>query len=195
MRYCYSLLLVLSLSITVSAEAYRGFLLTKDDYHLTGYFNLIEYSPTGNYITFTNDFGDVYAISPQLVKGFGFSEGDQTVRFISRYHEGQWFFLREVVPGRVLSLFSMPNGNDRYVDDTMLRLFTNPPAPFWFEYGKGNLMPINRVGYKKTLRTFFTETNPGLAKRIGKKGYRYRDLHNIVAEYNVTTAGRKRRRL
>ena len=38
------------------------------------------------------------------------------------------------------------------------------------------------------------ERNPGLAKRIGKRGYRYRDLINIVAEYNVTS-GRKRRRL
>ena len=195
MRYLYSLLIVIAVSFTLSAEAYRGFLLTKDNYQLTGYFNLIEYSATGNFITFTNDFGDVYAISPQLVKGFGFNEDGSSVRFISRYHEGQWFFLREVEPGRALSLFSLPDGKDRYVDDTMLRLFVNPPAANWFEYGKGQMMPVHRVGYKKTLREFFSETNPSLARRIGKKGYRYKDLRNIVAEYNVTTVGRKRRRL
>ena len=93
MRHIYTFLLVVALSFSLSAEAYRGFLLTKDDYQLTGYFNLIEYSPTGNFITFTNDFGDVYAIHPMLVKGFGFNEGGESVRYISRFHEGQWFFL------------------------------------------------------------------------------------------------------
>ena len=104
MRHLYTFLLVVALSFSLSAEAYRGFLLTKDDYQLTGYFNLIEYSPTGNFITFTNDFGDVYAIHPMLVKGFGFNEDGESIRYISRYHEGQWFFLREVEAGRHLRL-------------------------------------------------------------------------------------------
>ena len=193
MRYCYSLFLLLALSFTLGAEAYRGFLLTKDNHQLTGYFNLIEYSPNGNYITFTNDFGDVYAIHPMLVKGFGFNEEGQSIRFISRFHEGQWFFLRQVSQGRHLSLYSLPDGKDRYVDDSMLRLFVNPPPQMWLAYGKGELIGVPRVGYKRFLREFMKETNPSLAKRIGKKGYRYRDLENIVAEYNVTS--RRRRRL
>ncbi|NJC26315.1 hypothetical protein [Neolewinella antarctica] len=194
MRYCYALLLVVAFTLTAAAESYRGFLLTKDNYQLTGYFNLIEYSPTGNYITFTNDFGDVYAIAPQLVKGFGFNQEGSSIRFISRYHEGQWFFLREVEPGRHLSLFALPDGKDQYVDDSMLRLFSTQPAAYWFEYGKNQLLPIPRVGYKRTIRNFMAESNPSLAGRIGKKGYRYRDMVNIVAEFNVT-GGRKRRRL
>lgn len=194
MRYFYTLLLSIVISLSLSAESYRGFLLTKDNYQLTGYFNLIEYSPTGNYITFTNDFGDVYAIHPMLVKGFGFNENGSSIRFISRYHEGQWFFLREVTPGRYLRLYSLPDGKDRYVDDSMLRLFSNPPPTYWLAYGKAEVLPIPRVGYRRVIREFMQESNPNLAARIGKKGYRYKNLELIVAEYNVTS-GRKRKRL
>ena len=79
------LLLSFILSVNLLADSYRGFLLTKDDYQLTGYFNGIEYSPYGNFMTFTNDFGDVYAIHPMLVKGFGFTEDGKSVRYVSRF--------------------------------------------------------------------------------------------------------------
>lgn len=194
MRFFYTFLLVVALSFTASAEAYRGFLLTKDNYQLTGYFNLIEYSPTGNYITFTNDFGDVYAIHPMLVKGFGFNQDGSSVRFASRYHEGQWFFLRQVEAGRYLNLYSLPDGKDNYVDDSMLQLFTVRPPNYWLEFGRAQMLPVPRLGYKKVLKDFMAETNPSLARRIGKRGYRYKDIENIVAEYNVTSS-RKRVRL
>ena len=194
MRYIFTLFLVAGYWLTAGAVELRGFLLTKDNYQLTGYFNLISYAPTGNLITFTNDFGDVYAIHPQLVKGFGFSLEGRNYRYISRFHEGQWFFLQLEQDGRALRLYSLPDGSDRWVDDTMLRLFTVPPPAYWFEYGKQQLLGVPRAGFKRTLREFFAETAPGLAARIGKKGYRYRDLREIVLEYNELR-GRKRRRL
>ncbi len=194
MRYFHTLLLVAFFSLSLCAEDYRGFLLTKDNHQLTGYFNLIEYSPTGNYITFTNDFGDVYSIHPMLVKGFGFNEDGQSIRFISRFFAGQWYFLRELASGRHISLYGLPDGSDRYVDDSMLRLFADPPPAYYLVNKRGEILPVPRVGYKKRLRQFMEQTNPELAKRVGKKGYRYKDMVNIVAEYNVTS-GRRRRRL
>lgn len=194
MRYIYILLLLIGSWSAVNATELRGFLITKDNYELTGYFNVIRYAPSGNLIEFTNDFGDVYSILPQLVKGFGFSIGPQNYRYISRYHEGQWFFLRLEQDGRALRLFSLPDGNDQWVDDRMLRLFANPPPNYWFEYGKQQLLGVPRVGFKRTLREFMRNDTPGLAEKIGKKGYRYRDIYEIVAEYN-DLRGRKRRRL
>lgn len=188
-------LLVISLLLTASLAAadLRGFLVTKDNYQLTGYFNLLEYSPTGNQIIFTNDFGDVYSIRPQLVKGFGFNRDGETVRFVSRFHEGQWFFLREEVTGRSLSLFRLPDGSESWVDDSMLRLFATPPPTYYLLYGsKQRILPVPRAGFKRTLREFFVERSPELSARIGKRGYRYKDLAKIVGEFN---ARRGRRRL
>ena len=58
MRHLLSLLIILGLSFSISAESLRGFLLTKDNYQLTGYFNVLSYSATGNLSTVTNDLGD-----------------------------------------------------------------------------------------------------------------------------------------
>lgn len=193
MRYAITLLFFFSLTLSLSAEALRGFLLTKDNYQLTGYFNLLSYSPTGNLITFTNDFGDIYSIHPMLVKGFGFSKDGDSFRFVSRYHEGQWFFLREEVAGRSLSLYRLPDGSDQYVDDSMLRLFSLPPATYYFLYGDRKILPIPRTGFRRTLRDFFENTAPQLSAVIGKRGYRYRDLVTIVTEYNEIRGSRRRR--
>jgi hypothetical protein len=194
MRGKFTFLLLIGLSFALGAESLRGFLLTKDNYQLTGYFNVLQYSPTGNLITFTNDFGDVYSIHPMLVKGFGFSKDGTSFRFISRFHEGQWFFLHEEVFGRALSLYRLPDGSNNWVDDSVLRLFQTPPATYYFLYGEGKLLAIPRVGYKRTLRDFFEKASPEMAGRIGKKGYRYRDLFDIVVQFNELK-GRSRRRL
>ena len=193
MRQFTILVFSLLLSATLSAESLRGFLLTKDNHQLTGYFNFLEYSPTGNYIVFTNDFGDVYNILPQFVKGFGFTEDGETFRFISRFNNGQWFFLHEDTPGRTLSLYRLPDGSQSWVDDRMLRLFTTPPPQYYFVFND-KIAPIPRAGFKRVLREFFAEASPGLAAKIGKRGYRYRNLREIVVEFNETR-GRQRRRL
>ncbi len=193
MRHTFTLLFIISLSCSLSAESLRGFLLTKDNYQLTGYFNLLEYSPTGNLITFTNDFGDIYSIHPMLVKGFGFSKDGTSFRFVSRFHEGQWFFLREEISGPALSLYRLPDGSDQYVDDRMLRLFAQQPATYYFLYGNRRILPIPRVGFRRALRDFFAESAPQLSAVVGKKGYRYKDLHTIVSEYNELKIRRRRR--
>ena len=193
MRQLY-LLTVFLLSLSLSAESYRGFLLTKDGYQLTGYLNVLQYTPGGNLITFTNDFGDEYHIHPFLVSGFGFNYNGEPMRFVSRQHEGMWYFLQEEVRGRTISLFRLPKGGGRWVDDSMLRFFSTPPAEYYLEYGQRQFLAVPRVGYKRNLREFFAEASPALAGKIGSRGYRYKDIHAIVREFNERT-GRKRRRL
>jgi hypothetical protein len=175
-------------------NAYRGFLVTKDGHQLTGYLNVLQYAPGGNIITFTNDFGDEYIIHPFLVSGFGFNYDGETMRFVSRRHEGMWFFLQEEIRGRSISLFRLPRGGGHWVDDSMLRLFSSPPPEYYLEYGQGQFLGVPRMGYKRTLRQFFAETNPALADKIGSRGYRYRNLDTIVRECNELRS-RKRRRL
>jgi hypothetical protein len=193
MRQLY-LLLFLCWSAVAFGDSYRGFLLTKDGYQLTGYLNVLQYTAGGNLITFTNDFGDEYVIHPFLVSGFGFTYDGETMRFVSRRHEGMWFFLQEEVRGRSVSLFRLPRGSGRWVDDTMLRFLASPPPEYYLEYARGQFLGVPRLGYKRTLREFFAASNPRLSAKIGKRGYRYRDLDAIVRECNELRS-RKRRRL
>lgn len=193
MRQLYILLLV-SVSFAASAASFRGFLLTKDGYQLTGYLNVLHYSAGGNVITFTNDFGDEYQIHPFLVSGFGFTYDGESLRFVSRRHEGMWYFLQQEVAGRAISLFRLPQGGGKWVDDSMLRLFSEPPPEYYFEYGEGQFLAVPRSGYKRNLRNFFAAASPEMAGKIGSRGYRYRDMHDIVVEFNERS-NRKRRRL
>jgi hypothetical protein len=193
MRQLYLLLFLLTATY-LSAESFRGFLLTKDGYQLTGYLNILQYSPGGNIINFTNDFGDVYTIHPFLVQGFGFNYRGEPMRFVSRRHEGLWYFLQEEVRGKQVSLFRLPRGGSRWVDDSMLSLFTQQPPEYYFEHGRGQFLAVPRGGYKRNLREFFRESHPQLSKKIGKKGYRYRDMAAIVKECNERSK-RKRRRM
>lgn len=194
MRHFLSLFFVFSLALSLQAESLRGFLLTKDNYQLTGYFNVLSYSPTGNLITFTNDFGDVYSIHPRLVKGFGFSKDGTSFRFVSRFHEGQWFFLHEEIAGKSLSLYRLPDNSNNWVDDSMLQLFTIPPPTYYLLYGDRKILPVPRSGFKRTMRDFLETRSPALASKIGKKGFRYRNLSEIVVQFNELR-GRARRRL
>ncbi|NJB87716.1 hypothetical protein GGR26_003500 [Lewinella marina] len=193
MRQLYLLLFFL-LTTTAFADSFRGFLLTKDGYQLTGYLNILQYSPGGNIITFTNDFGDEYTIHPFLVSGFGFNYQGEPLRFVSRRHEGMWYFLQEEVRGRAVSLFRLPRGGGPWLDDRMLRVFSTPPPEYYFEYGQGKFLAVPRNGYKRNLRRFFQEASPELAAKIGSRGYRYRDMADIVVEFNARN-NRKRRRL
>lgn len=193
MRQLY-LLFFLLLTTLASAESFRGFLLTKDGYQLTGYLNVLQYSPGGNLITFTNDFGDEYMIHPFLVQGFGFNYKGEPMRFVSRRHEGMWYFLQEEVRGKTVSLFRLPTGSNRWVDDSMLRLFSEQPPEYYLEYGQGKFLAVPRGGYKRNLREFFREASPALSGKIGSRGYRYKDMHAIVREFNERS-NRKRRRL
>ncbi|THH40329.1 hypothetical protein [Neolewinella litorea] len=193
MRQLY-LLVFLLLTATVSADSFRGFLLTKDGYQLTGYLNILQYAPGGSLITFTNDFGDEYTIHPFLVSGFGFNYRGKPLRFVSRRHEGLWYFLQEEVRGRAVSLFRLPRGSGPWLDDRMLRVFSSPPPEYYFEYGQGKFLPIPRSGYKRNLRQFFRQASPQLADKIGSRGYRYRNMAEIVTEFNAQS-NRKRRRL
>ena len=192
MRHLYLLFLLL-FGLSVSAASFRGFLLTKDGYQLTGYLNVLQYAPGGNIITFTNDFGDEYQIHPFLVSGFGFNYNGEAMRFVSRRHEGMWYFLQQEVEGRGINLFRLPRGGGRWVDDSMLRLFSEQPPEYYFEFGEGQFLPVARSGYKRTLRSFFAEASPELADKIGSRGYRYKDMHAIVGEFNERSMRRRRR--
>ena len=182
MRWIFTLFISITVLSYVDAEAYRGFLHTKDDIHLTGYINFIQYRSNGLVIQFTNDFGDEYIIEPNRVAGFGFSaDGDEVLRYVSRYHRGQWLFLRVVERGRKLDLYRVPDNNRRWVDGATYRYLGDPLPMFWVE-GRGRLMaPVYRGGFRRFMREMLADA-PTVAEKIGSRGYRYRNLPEIKSK-------------
>lgn len=175
------------------AEEFRGFLLTKDNYHLTGYVNQINYVFTGLEIEFTNDFGDRYHISPRLVKGFGFTHDGETYRYVSRYSEGRWYFLRILRSDRKMLFFSTPDGREGYVDDSLLSVMAASYPQYWLEIPGQPLLGVPRMGFRRKMREYLTPTAPDLARLMGKKGYRYRNLTEIVDLYCSAKKRRSKR--
>ncbi|PHI21680.1 hypothetical protein CEQ90_02395 [Lewinellaceae bacterium SD302] len=178
---------------TLSAESLRGFLVTKDDLRLTGYVNQINYVVTGLEIEFTNDFGDRYYIYPNLVKGFGFTKDGQTFRYVSRYYDGRWYFLEILQRDKRMEFFQIPDGDDNWVNDRLLSLITEPISRYWLAIRGQALFPVHRVGFKRKLREYLQPTAPELAQKIGSKGYRYKNIHEIVAAYEESFKRSKRR--
>jgi len=47
-----------------------------------------------------------------------------------------------------------------------------------------NIQELNNSNYKKILKSIMAD-KPDLAKEIGKKGYRYKDIESMVQAYNT----------
>lgn len=192
MRSYFTCFLLLSVLGSVYADAYRGFLHTKDDLHLTGYINFIQYRTNGLVIQFTNDFGDQYIIEPNRVAGFGFETDDRVMRYVSFFNEGRWLFLRVVERGRKLSLYRVPDDNSSWVDASTYQYLGSSLPDYWIRARNGDMIPIFRGGFKRTMRSLVADL-PQLAGKIGSRGYRYRNLEAIISEYNRSSRRANRR--
>ncbi|MEM8584324.1 MAG: hypothetical protein AAGF87_08650 [Bacteroidota bacterium] len=165
---------------------------TKDDLHLTGYINFIQYRTNGLVIQFTNDFGDEYIIEPNRVAGFGFETDDRVMRYVSFFNEGRWLFLRVVERGRKLSLYRVPDDNSSWVDASTYQYLGSSLPDYWIRARNGDMIPIFRGGFKRTMRSLVADL-PQLAGKIGSRGYRYRNLEAIISEYNRSSRRANRR--
>jgi hypothetical protein len=195
MRRLYlSALFALCLFGGLSAAAYKGYLVTKNNFHLTGFVQEVTYTPATITVTFANDFGNVYQIHPALVKGFAFVKDNQLFSYVSRYYRGQWYFLEVITDGELLSLYEIPPTSASWVDGSFQALSLLDLDRFWVQLRRQAIQPVKRWGFRKQMRRLLTLRQPELSRKIGSSGYRYRNLPEIVAECNERFR-RKRRRL
>lgn len=196
MRYIYSIIFLFSISFVTVAqnEDYpKGYIQTKNNYHLTGSIGQVDHSGTGSMVLFVNDFGTPYQIHPALIKGFVFYEGPGLQAYESKLWKGKWMFLSVQYVGKNIKLLQTPK---------KLTEFT--PAPneqthdqkrlneYWLELPNQDILPIKRWGFRWKMKNLIKEVSPSLASKIGKKGYRFKNLYSILDEYDKKWAKGKR---
>lgn len=197
MRYIYTtciLLLSLSLSWAQSPDALTGYIVTKNNYHLTGSIGIIEHSHVGSMVEFINDFGTPYYLHPALIRGFVFYEGPAIHAYESKYYRNHWMYLRVQYAGDNISLLQTPETLVKYayVDGKVVSR-TRKIVQYWVELADQRIVPLNRFGFRWQMRRLMEENAPRLARKIGKKGYRFKDLYTILEEYDRECAKGKRR--
>ncbi|MEL7121685.1 MAG: hypothetical protein AAFO07_19710 [Bacteroidota bacterium] len=163
----------------------KGYLVTLNGQKLTGSVSAIV---DENQIIFINDFGTIYTIHAALVYGFVIQDDERKVVFQSKYHskEKLWRFLKVIYKSNEISLFEAPEYFQPLfgITNTPVDQNINRRRNFYIEM-KGRAPALIKSGnFKKVMREIIGKRAPRLAAKIGKKGYRFQDLPNILEEYN-----------
>ena len=163
------------------AEDFKGYIITHSGIRLTGKISTIFHSDFGSELTFINDFGTSYQLHPALIRGFAFKkEEDKNILFESRYTKGKWVFLEVIYRGEDMSLYKAPEEKVSVAHGlTTIRL-----EEYWVDVPGGNMTPLTRFRYKRRFRRLVKKTEPALAKKIGKAGYKFNNLVRIIEEFN-----------
>lgn len=166
---------------SLSAEEYKGYIITHSGIRLTGMIGTIFHSDFGSELTFINDFGTSYQIHPALIRGFAFrNEENLNILYESRYTKGSWIFLEVIYRGRDMSLYKAPEERVSIAHN----FNTIQLEEYWVDVPGGNMVPLTRYRYKRRFRRLVKKSEPELAKKIGKPGYKFQDLVKIIEEFN-----------
>ena len=176
-------LLFISNSLT-AGDPGKDYIITLNGIKLTGDVKDIFFSNIQSRLSFENDFGNLYSVHPACIHGFAFREGEKTIYYESKYLGGRWDFLKVEKRGSALSLY---RSSERKIEFTQLHgepiIETKKVTEIWLQFQGQKPFRVFPLGYKKLLKQKFAHY-PELANRIGKKGYKFRDLPKIVELYN-----------
>lgn len=176
------------------SEALTGYIVTKNNHHLTGAIGLIEHTEYGSMVEFINDFGTPYFLHPALIRGFVFYEGPAVNAYESKYYRNRWMFLRLQFSGDNISLLQTPEKMVKYEwYNGQLISRSKRVVQYWLELPGNRIVPLKRLGFRPQMRRLLSDIAPKLARKIGKRGYRFKDLYTILQEYDRECAKGKRR--
>jgi hypothetical protein len=182
---CLLLFFLIGSLTSVSADnSSRGYLITKNGKKLTG---LISQVLGENEIIFINDFGTPYKLHAALIYGFVVPQKGKNVFYVSKFSGNVWRFMRLLHEGEGMSLYLapvarvLPNDAAHYGMRSPEMRYTND----YFVELKGRMpVRVSRGNFKKSMRRLLKKEAPELAKKIGKKGYRFKNLEAVIQEYN-----------
>jgi hypothetical protein len=193
MKQLYPLLLfLLPLSLLANHTIpWRGYIVSKNDVPLSGYIASVEHSGKTSKVTFINDFGTLYEVPAQLIKGFAYRSGDNMVYFETKRVGNRWRFLQIVAKNQPMELYQLNAETRLYTYESMLSLPQDPSdstIAYWLKPEGQRLFKVNRWGFRKKMRRLLSPKAPELADKIGQKGYRFSNVPKIIREYNQLLA-------
>ncbi len=182
MKKFYILIIsLLFLQSSLPAKDYSGYIITLSGIRLTGKIGTIFHSDYGSELTFINDFGTSYQIHPALIRGFAFLNDEElNILYESRFTKGTWVFLEVIYRGKKMSLYKAPEERVSIAHG----FSTIQLEEYWVDVPGGKMTPLTRYRYKRRFKRLIKKTEPDLARKIGKKGYKFQDLVKIIEEFN-----------
>ncbi len=182
---CIFLLSLCFASQSVLAEKPgKDFLITLNGSKLTGIIKDIVLTKENSQISFENDFGDTYTVRPETIYGFAVQEVSTTVFYESKALDGVWWFVQIQKKGSALSMFTSTERKLQFTNPNEPPLIVEEKNPqVWLQFEGEQPFKVYRFTYKGLLRKKM-KSYPDLVRRIGKRGFRYNNLSEIVDLYN-----------
>jgi len=168
---------------------FPGFVLTLNHHQLTGQIGEI-IDVNGNHsLLFMNDFGTLYTYHPRMIRGFFYRNAKDALFFESKFDGRNWLFLQLLFREKGVSLFQSPDLTTRWISDFdgTLRPVAYPSLEYYLDFqSMGKPIRLTRISYRRKLILLFRGRNPELALRIGKPGYRFQDLPEIIRQFTLS---------
>jgi len=187
MKQLYSIIILsLLLGSSLSAKEFDGYIITVSGEQLTGRIGEIFFSEYLSTVIFVNDFGTRYELPAQVIGGFVFrKENGEVVEYRSKVIDRNFMFLKVICKGEGSFLFRSPEEKTVIIQragEVDLRSFR---ANEYYLQMRGNRpFRIRKLFFRIKMRKILRERAPRLADKIGRKGYRFQDLEQIITEYN-----------
>ena len=164
---------------------FPGFVLTLNGYQLTGQIGDIMEMNGNHSVIFVNDFGSIYSYHPRMISGFYLKTETNSLFYESKFDGKHWLYLQLLFREKGVSLYQLPVDRIQWIyDKGMSRPFTYPVIEYFLDVSNfGNPIKLTRATYRKKLMMLFKNRNLDLASKIGKPGYRFQNLPEIIRQF------------
>ncbi len=180
----FAVLLIIGAHPLVASNPGKDFLITLDGSKLTGFIKTIAIKQKKTQISFENDLGTTYTIDASTIFGFAFEEAGEMSLYESKFLNGEWQFLKVQKRGQAVSLYKSSERQLQYSGYRKSPTVVQEKNPqIWLQFKGEQPFRIYRITFRGVLRKKM-KSYPDLAKMIGKRGFRYRNLSMIVDSYN-----------
>lgn len=178
------LLLVCSNPLLADYKRGKDFLITLDGSKLTGLIKTIAFGKKKTQISFENDLGTIYTVDASTIYGFALQEAGGMSVYESKYLNEEWQFLKVEKKGQELVLYTSTERQLQFSGINEAPIVVQEKKPqIWLQFKGEEPFRLYRFGFRGVLRKRL-KSYPDLAKRIGKRGFRYNNLSMIVDSYN-----------
>lgn len=183
-NFVFAILLIIGSHPLLASNPGKDFLITLDGSKLTGFIKTIAMKQKKTQISFENDLGTTYTIDASTIFGFAFEEAGEMSLYESKFLNGEWQFLKVEKRGQEVSLYRSSERQLQYSGYKKSPTVVQEKNPqIWLQFKGEQPFQIYRINFRSILRKKM-KSYPDLAKMIGKRGFRYRNLSMIVDSYN-----------